>query len=147
MSIKIRNIGEFMVQLNVPGTQAASASAVVATAIVPVNGIIKAVWGVLGTAGVTGTQTTDVKKNGTTLVASGTLLSFATGVTAATYGTLSTNPTTVAAGDIISVLTTAVHSGTAAKDLNLLLVIERLRGSGAPGAMITDGIGNDEVPA
>lgn len=146
MSIKLRNIGEFVVQLNVPGTQATSAN-VVATAIVPFNGIIKAVWAVLGTAGVTGTQTTDVKKNGTTIVASGTLLSFTTAVTAATYGTLTTNPTLVSAGDILSVVTSGVHSGTAAKDLNLMIVIERLRGSGAPGAMITDGIGGDEVPA
>lgn len=132
MSIKFKNLAEEKVVLTIPGTQTSSGvGSKSAVGIVPFDGIIKAVYAFLGTAGITNTQTTDLTKNGSSLVASGTLLSFATTVTTPTYpGVLSVNPTLCTQGDVLRLSNTAVHSGTAALDLTVVVVVERLRGSG-----------------
>lgn len=138
MTIKFKNLAEMAFELKIPGTQAATGSnSKSPVVIVPFDGILKAVNAQLGTAGVTGTQTTDLTKNGTTLVSSGTLLTFATAVTTPTYGTLVTNPTPVSLGDVLRLNTTGVHSGTAAQDITVVVVIERTRGSGVNAAMST----------
>lgn len=137
--IRSRNVEEFIVDLSVPGTQSAAANK--ATFLVPFACSLKAIYAKLGTAGITGTQTVDINKNGTTIWDSTPKLSFATTVAAAGYDAFATDPTTFAKGDIIGVDVDAVHSGTAAKDLNLLLVLKR--GGNNVGATQTDTIGAD----
>ena len=145
MSIKVRNMGEDIIELSVPGVQATSANSAAISTPIAFPGIIKAIYAKLGTAGVTGTQLTDILLNGATLVSSGVLLNFSSGATAATYNTanLNTNPPTVSKGDILSVVTSQVNSGTAAKDLSLAIVIQRLKGTGPTAAVQTDSYGAD----
>lgn len=138
--IRIRGVAEILVDLSVAGAQAVNANA--RTFIVPFPARLKAIYAKLGTAGVTGTQTTDLLKNGATLVSSGTLLSFATGVQAATYNVanLTANPPLFNKGDIIEVSTTAIQT-TPAKDLALLIVLEKQRSASFNDTVQTDTIG------
>lgn len=140
--IRARNLGEIVVDLSVPGTQAVNANA--KTFLVPFACQLKAIYAKLGTAGTTGSQTTDLLKNGTSFVSSGHLLSFASTSQAATYGNanLTADPLQFAKGDIIEVDTSAVHT-TPAKDLAILLVLERTRGGGKSAKCQTDTIGAD----
>lgn len=142
MSIKLRNTGEVIITLTIPGTQTASGVGSKSAAIpAPFSGQIKSVWAVLGNAGITGSQTTDLTKNGSSLVASGTLLAFATTVATPTYpGTLSANPPQIAQFDLLRLSNTAVHSGTAGLDLTVIVVIQKLRGTGPVAAMATQDI-------
>lgn len=140
--IRARNLGELIIDLSVPGAQAVNANA--KTFVVPFACQLKAVYAKLGTAGTTGTQTTDLMKNGTSFVSAGHLLSFATGVQACTYGNgnLTADPLTFAKGDIIEVNTSAIHT-TPAKDLAILIVLERARAAGKSAKCQVDTIGSD----
>jgi hypothetical protein len=104
---------------------------------------LKAVFARVGVAGVTGTQTTDLLKNGASLVSSGTLLSFATTSTSPTYSAnLSPNPTVFAKGDILQLKNTAVHT-TPAVDQVVLLVLERARAGSWNDPVQFDTLGAD----
>lgn len=133
---RIKNLGELPVALQIAGTQAvANDQAVV---IAPFAGIIAALFAKLGTAGTTSTQNTDVKKNGTTIFASGAAaLQFPTTVASCTYGALAVNPTLVAKGDVIRLDTTAVNT-TPGKDLTVWVVFRRTRSARGTQAMETD---------
>lgn len=138
--IRLRNQEDFVVNLSLSGTQTTVTTANGGRKIsppLPHSGVIKAIYAKLGTAGTTNTQTTDIQKNGSSIAATGTALSFPTGVTAATYNALTTNPTPVAVGDILAAVNTAVHS-TPAVDCAIAVVIQRERAADLITAMLTD---------
>lgn len=141
--IKLKNQGELLVDtLSVPGTQTTSAVAKTVY-IVPFACQLKSLFARLGTAGITGSQNVDIKKNGTSIFAAGGI-AFATTAVIPTYGALTAgNKPAVqfAKGDVIGVYVTTIHSGTAAIDLALSLVLQRLKGTGPVAAMLTDTIG------
>jgi hypothetical protein len=127
--IYLRNEGDYVVHLKIKGLLSTSgAQSYDFSEPMPFPGFIKAVWAYENTAGTTGTESVDLTKNGSSLVSSGTLFSFATTAKSATYGTLTTTPTTVAKGDILALSVTTVHTTTAGTDLVAVVVIGRERG-------------------
>lgn len=143
--IKLRNQEEFIVNLTIAGTQTTTTTGTGnrATSLpMPYAGRIKAIYAKLGTAGTTNTQTTDVLINGTTIAASGTALSFATTATAPTYATPTTQPPTVAKGDILTAVNTAIHT-TPAVDCAIVVVIQKATASDSVSAMQTGTYGTD----
>jgi len=124
--IRLHNLGEVEELLSVGGAQAVAND--VAVAIAPFAGIISAIFARLSTAGVTGSQNTDIKLNGATIFAnSAAAIQFATGSKAPTYGALAAaNPPVVAKGDQIRLDTTAIHT-TPARGLAVYIVFRRTR--------------------
>lgn len=150
--IKIRNQGEFTIALTINGNQttAAGGAGTTESAIIPFAARLKAAVARLGVAGVTGTQTVDVLKGAgsgalASIMASGAFLTFASGSRTPTYGnaTLSANPTLFNAYDTIEIKNTAVHSGTAAIDLIVLLTFERQRSGSWNDTLQTETVGAD----
>ena len=136
--IKAKNLGELIISVpNLAGNQATGAKY---TFVVPFPCQLKAVHAAVRTAGTTGTDSTDIQKNGTSIFSGGTRVDIATGVTTITYGALSANPTTFAKGDIVTINVISVHT-TPAVDKAITLVFQRLRGTGPVGAMLTGTIG------
>ena len=133
--IQLRNQADFVLELAINGTQTTTAggTAATTTSVVPFDCYLAGVLAVLGTAGVTGTQTTDLLQNTASLVGSGTLLSYATTATVPTYNTagLTTNPPLFSKGDILTLTNATIHSGTAAINQSVLLLLKRQRGSSA----------------
>lgn len=144
--IKTKNLGEYILELATTGAQSATAHAASTTCsvIVPFAGRLKAVFARLGVAGTTGTQTTDILLNGTTMLASGTVLSYASTVASPTYNVaFLTSPPIFAKGDVLTLKNTAVHT-TAADDQIVFLTIERQRaGSYNSTTVQTDTVGAD----
>lgn len=147
--IKQRNMGDFLIELTIPGAQTttASASSGAASAVAPFNGRISAILARLATQGTTGTQTVDLLQNGSSLTGSSGVLNFPTTVgknAAPTYTTanLTSNPVKVSKGDVITVVNTTVHS-TPAIGLTVYLNVERQRSASFNDAMQTDTIGSD----
>lgn len=144
MAIKVKNLAEFVISLSIPGTQSTSGYGSKGVGVpVPFDGVIKAVYAVLGTAGTTNTQTVDIKKNGSAISTS-PFLSFATTATAPTYDTtdLSANPISVLAGDLLLAVNTAVHT-TPAVDCQIAVVIQRKKEAGTVPAMVTGTYGGE----
>lgn len=135
--IRIKNLQEVEEAVFVGGAQAVAND--VASIIAPFNGIIAALFFRVSTAGVTGTQNTDVKINGTTIFnSSASAIQFANGSTSPTYGALkATNPPVVNKGDIVRLDTTAVHT-TPARGLTGYVVFRRQRGAYGTLSMETD---------
>lgn len=135
--IRVKNMGELAVPLSASGTQAVLNGSAVAVA--PFNGFIQAIFARLGTAGVTGSQNTDIQKNGVTIFASGAAaVQFATGVTTPTYGALAAaNPVPVTKGDVIKLNTTSIHT-TPAIGLVVMIVFRRGRSVGGNATVETD---------
>lgn len=127
MGIVLHDVNEYVLELSVPGTQTQADHLEVN--IVPYDGTIRGIFARLDTAGVTGTQTTDVLLNGTTIFSGATLINFATGVKVPTYGAFTVNPTVVKKGDTLRLNNTVVHSGTPAKSLATMINIRRGRAS------------------
>lgn len=138
--IKLKNRSQFLVPLNVPGDQTAAVNK--AAFLVPFACRLRAIYTALGTAGITGNQDVDINKNGTSILDSANKIRFATTVATPSAGSIdfTSDPITFAKGDVITVDVDAVHSGTAAKNLMINLVLERTTVSG-PVATTTDGIG------
>lgn len=145
--IKTKNLGEYLLELATTGAQTttAHASTTTCSVIVPFAGRLKAVFGRLGVAGVTGTQTTDILLNGTTMLGSGTVLSYATTSVSPTYNVaFVTNPPVFAKGDVLTLKNTAIHSGTAADDQCVFVTVERQRAGSWNGSTVqTDTVGAD----
>jgi len=144
--IKTRNQGEILAEMGINGSQSATpgSAGYSDTFVVPFNCRLKAVFARLGVAGVTGTQTTDLLLNGVTQVSSGTLLSFATTATSPTYSAnLSPNPPVYTKGQILRLVNTGIHSGTAAIDLSVILVLERSRSQSWDDPVQFDTLGAD----
>lgn len=140
MSIKFRNHAESEdLQAGQPGTSSATTITVY---VAPCPLVLKGIIARAGTAGTTGTSNTDIRKNGTSIFASGaTAIQFATGVATPTYGALAAaNPATFAKGDIITVVNTVVHT-TPITNLAIALLFQRLKNSGLVAGTILDGFG------
>lgn len=137
--IKIKNVGEFTIKLGLPGNASTGLKLV---ELIPFACQLKAIYAKSRTAGATGTQTVDVFRNGTTIFSGATLINQATGVTANTYGALTTNPTQFVKGDQVSISVTTVNT-TPAVDWVVILVFQRLRGTGAVAAMLGDTVGQE----
>lgn len=137
--IKLTSSGELIANLSVPGTQTAATDKV--CFLVPFDCRLKAIYLALGTAGITGSQDVDIKKNGTSIISSANKIRFATTIATPTAAsiTFTTDPTTFAAGDVITLNVDAIHSGTAAKNLCVMLLLQRLKQSG-PVATKIDGL-------
>jgi len=138
--IRIKNLNEYVVELQISGTQTTnSAPTARCSAIVPFAGRISAVIGRLGVAGVTGAQATDLQVNGVSIMASGTLLSYATTSVVPTYAsTLTANPTLVAKGDVLTLINSTIHSGTAAIDQCVYVTIEKQKSGSFADVLQTD---------
>jgi hypothetical protein len=143
--IKMRNTGEFTIELTINGTQTITAggAGTTETQIVPFAARLKAVFARLGVAGTGSTQTTDLLKNGVTMVSSGTLLSYATTSTTPTYSAnLSPNPPTFNKGDVVTLKNTAVNT-TPGVDQACILVFERARSGSWDDPVQFDTLGAD----
>jgi flagellar capping protein FliD len=140
MSIKLKNRGEFEdLQAGQAGNMTVAS---ISTFVIPFPCILKAVLARLGTAGTTGTSNTDIRKNGTSIFASGaTAIQFATTSTTPTYGAVAaTNPPVFAKGDVVNVQNTVIHT-TPGVNLSIALVFQRLRGTGPVAQLLTDTLG------
>lgn len=135
--IRVKNMGELALPLSASGTQSVLNGS--AVGIAPFNGFIQAIFARLGTAGTTGTQNTDIQKNGVTIFASGAAaVQFATGSTTPTYGALAAaNPVPVTKGDVIKLNTTTIHT-TPAIGLVVMIVFRRGRAMGGSAVVETD---------
>lgn len=140
MGIKVKNQSEFVANASVPGAAAADLN--IYQYLVPFPLRLKAIYAKARVAGVTGTGTYDINKNGTTIFASAKL-DFATTSQNPTYGALATDPLDFVKGDLISVDCDAVHSGTPLDGLALTFVFQRVKNSGPVGAVVTGGWGAD----
>ncbi len=85
----------------------------------------KNIYALLGTAGITGSEIADVHKNGVTIFAAAPKLTFPTTVADATYSLLTAAARKVLKGDRLTLDIDSVHSGTAAIDLWVYIVIRR----------------------
>ena len=128
--IKVRDKDDFEVFISVPGTQTTGKKYVF---VMPFAGWLKAMYSKLGTAGITGWQSVDINKGGTSIFS--TRPRFTTDVDQV-VGVLSVNPTSFAKGDFIDVSVDNIHSGTVAIDLSVVLVFSRKK----PAGMITDAV-------
>lgn len=135
--IKLRHLGEFTLKLGLPG---AASTGLKLVELIPFACQLKAIYAKSRVAGTTATQTVDVFRNGTTIFSGATLINQATGVTANTYGALTTNPTVFAKGDQVSISVATVNT-TPATDWVVILTFQRLRGTGPVGAMQGDTVG------
>lgn len=138
MSIRSKNITDVADRLHQHGTQSVSAD--IDSTIAPFTGIIAAIFARLRVAGVTGSQVTDIQKNGVSIFSSGGLTYGATVVP--TYGTLTQNPTKVVKGDQIALTTTSVHT-TPGKSQVVWLVYRRARASRSNDATEFDTFGSE----
>ena len=136
--IKIKNTGEFIVDFSVPGTQTAATNK--KFFVLPFACILKAIYGKLGTAGTTGSQINDINKNGTTVFSAAAKQTFASTAVDPTYSALSVDPTAFVKGDNVSIDVDSIHT-TAAVNLGVILVFQRLRGTGQVAATVTSGVG------
>jgi len=127
MAIVVKDWNEYVMELSVPGTQTVANDLEVM--VVPFPGVIRGILARLDTAGVTGTQITDIKKNGTSIFSGSGKLNFGDGLRVPTYGVYTANPTVVAKGDTLSIHTTQVNSGTPGKSLAIQINIRRSRAS------------------
>lgn len=148
--IKMKNCGDFVMELTVSGAQTTTAGqpTTQTSAIVPFNGRISAIFARLKVQGTTGTQNVDLIKNGTSLTSNSGILNFPStvgGATAPTYTAtnLTSNPVSVSKGDVLSCVNKTVHSGTAGNDLSIYVTIERARTGTFNDVLQTDTVGAD----
>lgn len=142
MGVKVKSRAEFEdLQAGQAGNMTVAS---ITTFVIPFACVLKGVLARLGTAGTTGTSNTDIRKNGTSIFASGaTAIQFASGSTTPTYGAVAAaNPPTFAKGDVVNVQNTVIHT-TPGVNLSIALNFQRLRGSGVTAALQTDTIGAD----
>ena len=148
--IKMKNCGDFLMELTVSGAQTTTAGAPTTqtSAIVPFAGRISAILARLKIAGATTAQNVDLFVNGTSLTGGAGLFSFGVGVggnQAPTYtpANLTSNPVLVNKGDVISCVNLTVGSAPAGNDLSLYLNIERQRTGTFDEQLQTDTVGAD----
>lgn len=123
---------DLVLYLDAPSTQTAAINKAFKTIPFPCEliGIVSR----LGTAGVTGTQVNDIKKNGTTIFSKAAKITFATAVLTPTAfasdETAITTPVQFAEGDNVSLDVASIHSGTAAINLSTILLFRRTQVGG-----------------
>lgn len=118
--IKLGNVAQQVITLVAPGTVTAAANKDMA--IVQFNGVLQNIYAacVSGGTGVTN-SIADVNLNGTTIFGSATKITFASTTGTATYGTLTTDPTPVVAGDVISLDVDSVSTSPAGFIVDLVI--------------------------
>lgn len=140
MSIRIKNRAEFEdFQCGQPGTQAA---ATITCFVIPFACVLKGILARVRLAGTTGTANIDVRKNGTSIFASGAAaIQFASGSTTPTYGALAAvPPPSFVKGDIVTIVVTAVNT-TPATDTGIALAFQKQQGSGVVATLLLDTLG------
>lgn len=145
MAIKLRNHAESEdFQAGQPGNMTV---ATITTYVLPFACVLKAVLARAGTAGTTGTSNTDIRKNGTSIFASGAAaIQFATTSATPTYGAMAAaNPPTFAKGDVVTIVNTVVHT-TPIVNLSIAVLFQRFRAAGPVAAVIFDGFGVENEP-
>jgi hypothetical protein len=135
--IKLRNEGQLLVNLHVPGELNTAVN--VATVMAPFACRVSAMLAKIGTAGAGSQMIVDIHKNGTTIYSSAKLVFDDTDVDPA-YGALTADPVILAKGDILT-LDIDQESTTESFDLNVWLVFERLKESSQVATMQTGTIG------
>lgn len=138
--LRLKNTGEFE---DLQCGQAGVTTAVAITCfVIPFACQLKGILARAGTAGTTGTSNTDIRKNGTSIFASGAAaIQFASGSTTPTYGALAAStPPTFAKGDVVTIVNTVLHT-TPIQNLALAVCFQKLSASGQVGAMLTDSLG------
>lgn len=132
MGIVMHDVNEYVLEFSVPGTQTVADN--LQANMVPFPGTIRGIMARLGTAGtVSGTQITDIKKNGTTIFGASPKITFAASANAPAadttgYSNTTAQPSTVAKGDVLTIQNTAVH-GTPGANLVIHVTIRRSRAS------------------
>jgi len=126
--IKLRNMDHALIELVAPGTVTAAADK--DAAIVPFNGFITNIYAncVSGGTGPTA-SIADVNKNGTTIFAAATKVTFAATTGVATYSAQNVDPTPVSAGDVLSLDVDSVS--TSPKGLVVAILVSRTNPGGA----------------
>jgi hypothetical protein len=140
MSIRLKNRAEFEdFQCGQPGTMSATTITVY---VIPFACILKGILARAGTAGTTGTSNTDIRKNGTSIFASGAAaIQFATTSTTPTYGAIAAaNPPSFVKGDVVTIVNTVVHT-TPIQNLAIAINYQKQQASGVVGAIILDSLG------
>ena len=120
--IRIRNVDDFEVYVSNVGTQSTGKKYFFTA---PFDCFLKAIFAKVGTAGTTGTQTTDINDEGSSIFASGGI-AFASGAVNPTYAALTNDPHFFSKGDRIDVTNDAVNT-TPATDLSVVLVFSRVK--------------------
>ncbi|KKM91629.1 hypothetical protein LCGC14_1226580 [marine sediment metagenome] len=120
--IRIRNVDDFEVYVSDPGTQSTGKKYFFTA---PFDCWLKAMYAKVGTAGTTGTQTTDINDEGSSIFASGGI-AFASAAVNPTYAALTNDPHFFSKGDRIDVTNDAVNT-TPATDLSVVLVFSRVK--------------------
>ena len=128
MAIRTKNIGEQIIEFVVPALQAADTN--LAIAFADFDGFIKNIYAEVLAAGTTGNQKIDIHKNGVTIFGGATKINIATGVTTATYDTVTDLLAQIVKGDKLSLDLDTVHT-TPADGLIVQMRIVRKR----PGAL------------
>lgn len=151
--IKMKNCGDFVMELTVSGAQTTTAGqpTTQTSAIVPFAGRISAIFARLKVQGTTGTQNVDLLQNATSLTSNAGVFNFPSTVggnaaptyTLANLTSTAGNPVKVNKGDVISCVNKTIHSGTAANDLSIYITLERQRAGSFDDAIQTDTIGAD----
>lgn len=135
--IRLANDGDFIDNMSVAGTITTTSTALLGPS--PFTGQLKAIYGIVSTAGTGGNMTVDILQNGVSICSTGTIMTFASTSKTPTYNVanLLTNPIAVTKGDIFKLNVTAVNSTTAAVDLCVGINIERKRDGAQAAAMET----------
>jgi len=142
MGIKLKNRVELEdLQCGIGGNQAVSTTPI-AIFLIPFSCVLKGILARVRTAGTTATANIDIRKNGTSIFASGaTAIQFASGSVTPTYGAIAaTNPPTFVKGDILTIVVTAINT-TPAVDTAIALVFQKQQGSGVTSALQLDTLG------
>jgi len=131
--IKIRNLDHVLLQLKSPGTVTTGTEK--DAAIVPFNGFITNVYAAAVSGGTGPTASiVDVNKNGTTIFATAVKVTIAATTGVATYSAQNTDPTPVAAGDVLSIDVDSI--ATSPKGFVVALLLSRQNPGG--GANLAD---------
>ena len=134
--IRLKNRNEFLV---FAGKAGAAATGAYFTLKLPFACDLAAIDGKVRVAGTTGTQTTDIQKNGTSIFSGAGKLDFASGATAATYGARTADPTAFVKGDILTFNITAIHT-TPATDTAVSVTLRRSVSQPKAVSTITDAV-------
>jgi hypothetical protein len=110
MGIRVRNLHNYIIVLKAAGALTAAADKDCAK--VPFSGVISNVVGKIATPGTGATNTIlDVNLNGTTIFGAATKVTFASTTGLASYSALTSNPTNVTFGSMLTLDADAVPTG------------------------------------
>ena len=135
--IKPQNVAYQLIKLCAPGTVTAAADK--DASVVQYAGFIQNIFAncISGGTGAT-SSIADVNLNGTTIFASATKVTFAATTGTATYGTFTTDPTQVAAGDVISLDVDSV--ATSPKGFVVMVLISKMNPAATTTLSNIDGV-------